>query len=261
MAARMKALAGWAIFQSRIHHLVLRNRAVIVVFHRVNNSYPDDPITCTEYEFEQYIRFFARFFEVVPLTELLERLAGGAKLGSTLTITFDDGYKGNATAAAPILERHGVRACFFVATNFIGTTCVPWWDQQAGIATQWMDWDDVRALRAAGHEIGSHTASHANLGLLTAEETRQEIIAGEARLKAELSESLRLFAYPYGARKNLAESNKPIPKALGLRCTLAAFGGTVSVGDDPFALKRTSITRWIRSPYQFGFELVIGASR
>jgi|SRR5690349_10507183 len=258
LAVRAKSLLGWLIFRTRLYRLLLRGRGVIVVFHRVNDNYPDDPITCTRAEFERYLRFFSKFFDVVPLTELLDRLKKGVDLGSTLTITFDDGYKGNATTAAPILERHGLRACFFVATGFIGTHRIPWWDEQSGITTQWMTWDDVRALRAAGHEIGSHTATHANLGVVVGEEARREIRAGQALLEAELGESSGLFAYPYGARKNFAEANRQIPKELGLRCNVAAFGGTVSAGDDPFALKRTSITRWIRSPYQFGFELVRG---
>jgi peptidoglycan/xylan/chitin deacetylase (PgdA/CDA1 family) len=258
VAAAVKTLAGWMIFRSGLHRRLLRGRAAIVVFHRVNDSYPDDPITCSPAEFERYVRFFATFFEVVSVTELLDRLAKTTELGSTLTITFDDGYKGNATLAAPILERHGLRACFFVATDFIGTTRVPWWDEESGITTQWMNWNDVRALRTAGHEVGSHTATHANLGVVVGAEARKEIEAGRARLEAELSESSGLFAYPYGGRKNLAEVNQLLPKELGLRCNFAAYGGTVAIGDDPFGLKRTSITKWIRSPYQFGFELVMG---
>lgn len=257
-SVRIKTLAGWMIFRSRLYRRLLRGRAVIVVFHRVNNAYPNNPITCTRAEFERFIAFFAMFFDVVPLTELLDRLARGVELGSTLTITFDDGYLGNATIAAPILAAHALRACFFVSTAFIGSSCVPWWDREQGIATQWMNWDHVRGLRAAGHEIGSHTATHVNLGEVVGAEACREIQEGKARLEEELSESSGLFAYPYGGRQHFAKANKDLPKELGLRCNVAAFGGTVSVGDDPFALKRTSITKWFASPYQFGFELVAG---
>jgi peptidoglycan/xylan/chitin deacetylase (PgdA/CDA1 family) len=255
-AARLKTLAGWLIFQSGLYRRFLRDRAVIVVFHRINDAYPDNPITCGEAQFESFVRFFARFFDVVPLTELLHRLENGASLGSTLTITFDDGYRGNATIAAPILERHGLRACFFVTTGFIGTDKIPWWDREAGVPTQWMTWEMVRGLRAAGHEIGSHTSTHANLGALAPQDARREIAEGKARLEAELSESSGLFAYPYGGRAHLAEESKSLPSELGLRCSVSAYGGTVTEGDDPFSLKRTSITKWFTSPYMFGFELV-----
>jgi peptidoglycan/xylan/chitin deacetylase (PgdA/CDA1 family) len=255
---RIKSLAGWIIFRSRLHKRLLRGRAVTVVFHRVNDAYPDNPITCSRAQFETFVRFFAEFFEVISLTEQLDRLANGAELGSTLTITFDDGYEGNATMAAPILEQYGLRACFFVSTAFIGTKYIPWWDREQEIPTRWMTCDQVRGLRAAGHEVGSHTATHVNLGEVVGEEARQDIAEGKARLEEELSESSGLFAYPYGGRKHLTPENKLLPRELGLRCNVAAYGGTVSRGDDPFALKRTSITKWFASPYQFGFELVAG---
>jgi peptidoglycan/xylan/chitin deacetylase (PgdA/CDA1 family) len=256
LAAGVKILAGWMIFRSGLHRRLLRGRAAIVVFHRVSDAYPNDPITSTCAEFERFVRFFAQFFVVISLTALLDRLECGADVGSTLTITFDDGYLGNATSAAPILDRYGLRACFFLATEFIGTNHIPWWDRENGITTQWMTWDHVRALRAAGHDVGSHTATHVNLGVVLGAAARGEIGEGKARLESELSESSGLFAYPYGGREHLAEENKPLPKELGLRCNASAYGGTVSLGDDPFALKRTSITRWFTSPYIFGFELV-----
>jgi peptidoglycan/xylan/chitin deacetylase (PgdA/CDA1 family) len=255
-AAGVKTVTGWMIFRSGLHRLLLRGRACIVVFHKVNDEYPDDPITSTIREFEDFVEFFARFFDVISLSELLDRLESGADVGSTLTVTFDDGYQNNATIAAPILERHGLRACFFVTTGFIATNHIPWWDRQAGIQTQWMSWDQVRGLRAAGHEVGSHTATHVDLGVVVGEAARREIGDGKAQLEAEIGESSGLFAYPYGGREHLANENKSIPKDLGLRCALSAYGGTVSLGDDPFALKRTSITKWFTSPNMFGFELV-----
>jgi peptidoglycan/xylan/chitin deacetylase (PgdA/CDA1 family) len=257
-ARRFKTVAGWMIFRSGLYRWLRRDEAVIVVFHRVNDAYPDDPITCTGREFERFVRFFARFFDVVPLTELLRRLANGAKLGAALIITFDDGYQGNATVAAPILERYGVRAVFFVTTQFIGSDYIPWWDRNKKIDTRWMTWDQVRALRAAGHEIGSHTETHANLGITVGDEARSEIGGGSARLDAELGEPSGLFAYPYGGMQDMAEENQTLLKELGLRCCVSAFGGTVRVGDDPFRLKRITMSNWFMSPYHFGFELVAG---
>jgi peptidoglycan/xylan/chitin deacetylase (PgdA/CDA1 family) len=246
------------IFRSGLYRRLLKGRAVIVAFHRVNDAYRHDSITCTSREFEEFVRFFKTYFEVVPLGEMIDRVASGAELGSTLTITFDDGYRGNATIAAPILERHGVRACFFVTSGFIGTDWIPWWDRSGGIKTDWMTWDQIRSLRAAGHEIGSHTATHVDLGAVIGDDAKNEILAGKARLEAELSESSSLFAYPFGGRKHLADENKSLPKELGLRCNVSSYGGTVHSGDDPFALKRTPINHWFASPYQFGFELVAG---
>jgi peptidoglycan/xylan/chitin deacetylase (PgdA/CDA1 family) len=257
-ARRGKAVAGWIFFHTSLYRLLRRDEAVIVVFHRVNDDFPNDPLTCSSQEFEEFVRFFARFFEVVSLGELLERLATGADLTSVLAITFDDGYRGNATIAAPILERHSLRASFFVTTKFIGTDFVPWWDAEKGIETRWMTWDQVRSLRVAGHEIGSHTETHVDLGVVSREEARREIGDASARIDAELREHSGLFAYPYGGRDNMSDENHSLVKELGLRCNLSAFGGVVKAGDDPFRLKRVTVSRWFLSPYHFGFEVLAG---
>ncbi len=258
-ARRIKAIAGWMIFGSGFFNRLRRDEAVIVLFHRVNDAYPADPLTVTNRKFEEFVRFFGRYFDVIPLTELLRRLEKGEDLKRTLAITFDDGYRGNATMAAPILERHGQRACFFVTTNWMGTTHVAWWDAEKGIQTQWMTWDQVRALHAAGHDIGSHTQTHPDLGVVSPEVARSEVAGGSARLDAELGKPSGLFAYPYGGKKNMSEANHRVIEQLGLRCCLSAYGGTVLAGDDPLRLKRMTITTWFVSPYQFGFEYLFGS--
>ena len=257
-ARRVKAVAGWIVFRTRLYRLFRRNEAAIVVFHRVNDDYPNDSLTCSDEQFEGYVRFFARYFDVISLSELLRRLASGTDLTSAVVITFDDGYRRNATFAAPMLERHNLRASFFVTTQFIGTDYVPWWDARKNIETKWMNWDQVRALRAAGHEIGSHTQNHVDLGVVSKEEARREIGGGEERLDSELGEHSGLFAYPYGGRANMSEENQSLVKELGMRCNLSAYGGTVRTGDDPYRLNRITVSRWYLSPYQFGFELVTG---
>ena len=257
-ARRIKAVAGWVLFKSGIFNRLRRDEAVIVLFHRVNDSYRSDVLTVTNRKFESFVRFFGRYFDVITLTELLRRLEQGESLKGRLVITFDDGYRGNATMAAPMLERHGQTACFFVTTEWIGTDHIAWWDAEKGIRTNWMDWDHVRSMRTAGHEIGLHTQNHPDLGVVSPEVARQEIVGSSERLDAELGEHSGLFAYPYGGRKNMSEANQEVVKQVGLRCCLSAYGGTVRAGDDPLRLKRITITTWFLSPYQFGFEYMLG---
>ena len=257
-ARRGKAVAGWIIFRSGLYRRLRRDEAIIVLFHRVNDAYPNDSLTYTNRKFEDFVRFFGRFFDVISLTELLRRLESGSELRGRLVVTFDDGYLRNATVAAPILERYGQRGCFFVTTEFIGSDHVAWWDAENRIQSQWMTWDHVRSLRAAGHDIGSHTLTHPDLGVISADDARREIGGGSLRLDAELGEHSGLFAYPFGGRKNMSAMNQSVVNELGLRCSLSAYGGTVRPGDDALRLKRTTISGWFLSPYQFGFEFVTG---
>jgi peptidoglycan/xylan/chitin deacetylase (PgdA/CDA1 family) len=257
-ARRVKTVAGWIVFRSGLYRLFRRNEAVIVLFHRVNDAYPTDPLTCTSGQFEAFVSFFGRYFAVVPLTVLLQELETGRELRSRLSITFDDGYHGNATIAAPILERHNQRACFFVTTGWIDSNHQAWWDEEKGIETKWMTWDQVRSLRRAGHDIGSHTQTHPDLGVVPPDIAREEIGGGMTRLDAELGARSGLFAYPFGGRKNMSEQNQAVVNQIGLRCCLSAYGGTVRLGDDPLRLKRITISDWFLSPYQFGIELITG---
>jgi peptidoglycan/xylan/chitin deacetylase (PgdA/CDA1 family) len=254
----LKSALGWIMFQSRLYRWILPDRAVIVVFHRVDNRYPGNGITATSDEFERFVKFFHQFFRIVPLSELLQGMRSEQRLRGLLVITFDDGYADNVLLAAPILARYKAPACFFVTTGMIESEIQPSWDQRSGITSEWMTWAQVRALRAAGHEIGAHTVTHPDLATLDVDSARQEIRGARQRLEQELGEPITLFAYPYGGRSSITEAVRRIVREEGFVCCLGAYGGTVGCQDDPLALPRIPVSPWFRSPYQFGFELLTG---
>ena len=64
------------------------------------------------------------WFNVLPLSEAASRLAQGTLPARALSITFDDGYADNREIAAPILQRLGLSATFFIATSFLGGGCM-----------------------------------------------------------------------------------------------------------------------------------------
>lgn len=251
---RIKATLGRLTYRSGIHVAAWHNRAVIALFHRVDDRYVDDPITCPRVQFTAFCDFFARHFKVIALSELLDLLRRGADISRRAVITFDDGYRDNYRFAAPELRRRGLPACFFVATELIGTETTPWWDAAHSIRSEWMSWDEVRDLRAQGFEIGSHTMSHADCGRITGEEAMREIVGSKARLEAELGSPVMHFAYPFGDPDHMTEQNLELVRAAGFGCCLAAHGGIVSSNDGVYRLRRVPINGWYRSPYQFGFE-------
>jgi peptidoglycan/xylan/chitin deacetylase (PgdA/CDA1 family) len=55
--------------------------------------------------------------------------AGGSLPRRPIAITFDDGYLDNLHGALPILQRHGLRATFFIASGYVGGRRVFWWDR------------------------------------------------------------------------------------------------------------------------------------
>jgi len=96
------------------------SRLSILIFHRVLPA-PDPmfPDLVDAARFEALVRLLATSFTVLPLGEGAARLAAGTLPAGALCITFDDGYADNAQIALPILQRHGVKATFFVSTGFL----------------------------------------------------------------------------------------------------------------------------------------------
>ena len=66
------------------------------------------------------------------------------KLG-VVTYSFDDGCGGQLTGAIPALNRYGLKGTFNLVTNWVS------------------NWNSWRQAAQNGHEIASHTVSHANL--------------------------------------------------------------------------------------------------
>ena len=105
----------------------------VLTYHRVNDDadpfYPSLPVDV----FEGQIALVARYYRVLAVEDLVDRMARGTVPPNALAITFDDGYRDNLTHAAPILARHGVPATLFVTTGFVGGACTPWYDRVAEV--------------------------------------------------------------------------------------------------------------------------------
>jgi peptidoglycan/xylan/chitin deacetylase (PgdA/CDA1 family) len=257
----IKSLLGRVIFESNLHALLLRDVAVIVAFHRIEDTTAASGLTTSVGMFERYCRFFQRHFRVVSLPDLVHRLERGLPLNRELAITFDDGYRDNFENAVPVLEKFSLPATFFVVTQWIGTDVVPWWDRQQGVRHPWMTWDQVRRLHRKGFDVGAHTRTHVDLGGVSDDEARVEIREARFELERQLAAPVELFAYPYGGPSNLAETSRAFVKASGFRCCCSCFGGGNPTGTDPFHLRRVPISPWYASPHEFGLEVALGMSR
>ncbi|HEU4699776.1 MAG TPA: polysaccharide deacetylase family protein [Gemmatimonadales bacterium] len=254
----LRSACGRLVFQSGLHRRLLRDRAYILLFHRVDDRFPGDPITCSRREFSGYCDFVARHFTVIGLGELLRKHEAGEDLSGHLVITFDDGYRDNRDAAAAELERRGLPACFFIASAFIGSRTVPWWDARLPVAPAWMDWDDVRDLHARGFELGAHTMHHVDLGVVAGADAEREIVGSRERLERETGVLTPFFSYPYGRRHQISEDNRELVRRAGFACCLSAYGGDIRPDADRFRLQRTPVSPWFTSPQHLGLELVRG---
>ena len=83
--------------------------------------------------FERQIAWIAKHYVILPLHDALQRLESGTLPQHAAAITFDDGYRNNATIAAPILRKYGAPATIFLVIDRIGTR-IPLWPDRLFVA-------------------------------------------------------------------------------------------------------------------------------
>ena len=138
-------------------------------------------------------------------------------------ITFDDGNLSDVEIGLPVLARHNFHATFFVLADRIG---------KAGSLGQ----DDIRALVAAGHQIGSHGAAHIDWASATPTELERELgpITRDT-IAAAAGQPVTAAAIPFG------RYNAAVLKALShhdYAYIYSSDGGAWRVGHRP--IPRTS---------------------
>ena len=189
--------------------------AVILQYHHVSETLPR-VTSVTEQEFEQHMAYLKTHqFTVLPLDEIVNAVKNKTPLPEkTVAITFDDGYKNNFTAAAPILEKYGYPYTIFVNPKLI--------DENAHYL---MTWEELRKLASKGALIANHSARHDYLHHKLANEStadwlvrlEQDIVVSEQRIKQEIGHNYQYLAYPYG------EFNQAIENLL-VKLNFVGFG-------------------------------------
>jgi len=227
---RRAALAGLARIPRRRPHGVR-----IVNYHWVF----DDEVA----SFRRQLAYLASEFEPVSLTEAVTRLESGRLSGSELVVTFDDGFRTQATNAAPLLRDAGFSACFFLITDLVGA------DEARAAAlcrerlhlpapVEPMTWADAAALVQEGHELGSHTRSHPNLAALSPDELETELLESRGRVEEEVGTTVRHLSAPYGDAARFASAVSAAARTAGYASCASALRGVNSAGADVYALRR-----------------------
>ena len=102
-----------------------------------------------------------------------------------IAITFDDGTIDHVEHALPELLARDMTATFFVTTSWVG---------QSGYAS----WEQLRSMRDAGMEIGSHSRSHPFLSELTRADLWDELVTSRHEIDRQLGGTTRTLALPGG---------------------------------------------------------------
>ncbi|KAB2890441.1 MAG: polysaccharide deacetylase family protein [Desulfobulbaceae bacterium] len=118
-----------------VHRLLYRQRAVILMYHRVLPSLPtgldyvQPGMFVTVETFRRHANLLKKRFEVVSLAEIFSRLHTGKSVAGCCAITFDDGWLDNFSHAFGVLEESNLPATVFLASGFIGSNNCFWPEQ------------------------------------------------------------------------------------------------------------------------------------
>ncbi len=177
---------------------------------------------------EHLHRLQAEGYQAISLYTLLAHLTQGAPLPErTVVLTFDDGYRDNYEYALPILVEAGMTATFFVVTDFID-------DQRP----EYLTWDMVRAMYAAGMSIESHGRNHVTLRGQSSDYLIWQALGSLETIEFELGVRPRFVSYPAG---EYDAQTIAIFQSANYWAGLTTQQGATHQSDDLFTLRRVRI--------------------
>lgn len=108
--------------------------ALVLTYHRVTDLERDPQLLAVSpANFEAQVALLAERYRPMPLADLLDALSNKRIPGGAVSITFDDGYEDNLTAALPILEHYRTPATVFVSSGYLDAGREFWWDEIEGL--------------------------------------------------------------------------------------------------------------------------------
>lgn len=253
-----------------------KRKLTVITFHRVLTEaqrleYPLPNLAVTPQELDWLLVELKVHFECGPFTKIYKRWLNNEETDKPfLAITFDDGQYDNYCNAIPVLNKHQLKATFYIPVDFINTQQNIWHDRLgfsiqecqksdsktnkltklifkyfgtinnedisikniSGLSKtltpkerhlfvedieaiadtsipEWakmMTWTQIIELNNAGHEIGSHTITHALLPQLNSDELHFEIFESLKILEKQLKSEVNSFCYPNGDSSPTVES-------------------------------------------------------
>jgi peptidoglycan/xylan/chitin deacetylase (PgdA/CDA1 family) len=212
----------------------------VLVFHRIADD-RGTPWTTRNRTFFRQIDWLARHVELISMDEVQRRLRAGNDRPA-VHITFDDGYAENCQEAIPLLVKRQIPCTYFVTLHQVSTGEPFAHDVALGHRFPPNSLEQLRAMAAAGIEIGCHCQEHLDLGKVDDPDVfRRQIVDVRELLARRIGRPVRYFAFPYGLYPNLHPLAFAAARECGYDGVCSGYGGYNTPGDDPFHIQRIII--------------------
>lgn len=234
-------LASPKVIDSKKKEIIINDIAIPVLnYHKVDEQ--KIALSISPSDFEQQMKYLSEEgYHTITPTEMMNALEYGTELPEKpIMITFDDGYLDNYTNAYPVLLKYGFTATIFVVTGFINHD------------PRFMNWDQIREMKANGFVFGSHTVNHKSLTELSYYEAKNELLLSAEELDKQLGIEEHFLAYPTGTY-NLTIAK--LAEACGYRAAFTIKYGDVDEASNYYALERIPIFKGQKTFRSFFFRL------
>jgi peptidoglycan/xylan/chitin deacetylase (PgdA/CDA1 family) len=206
----------------------------VLVYHRFSGELKpgQERIDIAPRRFFRQLRLLRLLgFKALPLPELIAFHRGERNElpRRCFAISVDDAM---ADAIEPLRKAARHSPQLYVPTAELGGTAH--WIDGEPVA----DWDDIRALAAAGVAIGSHTRNHRRLTELDPPERDAELTGSLADLRANAPGAAPVLAYPNGDHDDVVCR---AAAAAGYELGFTTEKGRNGAGTDRFRLRRVSV--------------------
>jgi len=179
--------------------ILARREVPVICYHQIrdwkvgDSKRAHDDIISPD-RFREHLKMLADsgYHSILP-DQLYDYLVYGKKLPEKpVMFTFDDTDLDQFTVAAPILNKYGFKAVYFIMTVSIG--------KKGRIA--YMNKEQIKQLSDEGNTIASHTYDHKNFAQFTDEDWKTQIDEPTKTLEKITGKKIEYFAYPYGVFKS-----------------------------------------------------------
>lgn len=218
-----------------------RAPVVVLAYHRVADDLAT-PWTVSDRMFARQIDWLADRFDVISLGECQRRLRTGDSWRTAVCITFDDGYADNCRHALPLLIKRRIPCTYFVTVENVLHGRPFDHDLAWGQPLLPNNLEELRAMAAAGIEIGTHGYEHADLGPISDPAVlRRQIVTARHCLQTLLGCPVRYFAFPFGQYCHLSRAGLDMALVSGYEGVCSAYGGYNVPGEEAFHIQRIPV--------------------
>ncbi len=167
------------------------NQIFVLSYHSIAND--DWRFSVSEKALKQQIEYLQKHFTIITLQDLQNHITGKKSITSpSVVLTFDDGYS-DILKWKDYFKKKKITPALFILSN----TKTPNW-KELGTKRRFLTPGEIKSLLTLDWEIGSHSATHANLATLTNDQLQEEIVEAKKQLEKAIGNKVKYFAYPRG---------------------------------------------------------------